>query len=174
MYIYGCISKYTETESKAMKETANAMDIESNAYYDYNSDSYLYINEDELTDFDYYWYDEEVWDTSDIVTIDNGYKNTNYQMKCIKDEKMKICACQSNNYGPIYQCQQTLYEPHFKGMCLYHKRILILYIIYDELCSFDFYNYNKQIQKQRRCHSMILASDHHSSMYFQTKCIILL
>ena len=81
-------------------------------YSYYGTDSQLHLG-DELSDFDIYWYDDDIWDTSNIVTIDNRYKTINYQIKCMRNED--FCACQSYNHGPIYECQQTINEPNIKG-----------------------------------------------------------
>ena len=92
--------------------------MNSDSYYDYNTDSYLYVNDDELTDFSDYWYDDDIWDTSNIVTIDNGIKSTVYIMKCVQDISRYLCACKSYHHGPIYECQQTVTPQHSKGICL--------------------------------------------------------
>ena len=86
-------------------------------YYDENdSESWLFVDDNELYGFYYYWDDDFIWDKSDIITIDNGYKHTNYPMKCVENGNQDICACQHDNHGPIYQCQQVSYHQHKTGI----------------------------------------------------------
>ena len=71
-----------------------------------------------------------MWDTSEIITIDNGYKTAKYEIKCVKHGYADLCACQSNNYGPIYECQRTVHEPYNKGMIFILRDIVTVHTNY--------------------------------------------
>ena len=84
-------------------------------HYD-DAESWLFVDENELNALQYYWDEDLLWDKSDIITIDDGYTQTKYQIKCIHHKNGNLCACQRDNHASIHPCQEYPHRQHTKGI----------------------------------------------------------
>ena len=147
------------------------MSLNDNVYYDETADWYLYVNDDQLTDFYDYWYDDDIWDTSHIISIDNGYKTTNYHIKCMKTSERDLCACQSNNYGPIYECQQ--HEAHISAASALDTN---MYTDYELIAPFETIFIEQGYINEAKYHHLygvahiILLERENANIYRSTHC----